>query len=90
MSPLMSNPGCSERQAVLKASPPYRRSRGARALLVLALVGFPTFAWAYVDPGSGLLLWQLLASVVIGALFYVKQFAAAIRRLFRRRDEDGK
>jgi len=43
---------------------------------------------AYVDPGSGLLIWQLLCSAVIGALFYVKKtrdlLFGALRKVLRR------
>jgi len=43
---------------------------------------------AYVDPGSGLLIWQALVGAVIGALFYLKKtrdmFLALFRMLFGR------
>lgn len=32
----------------------------------------------YVDPGSGTLLWQLLAAFFFGAAFYVRSFASRI------------
>lgn len=38
-------------------------------------------ARAYVDPGSGLLLFQVTGSLITGLLFLVRQ---KIRRLFRR------
>ncbi|MBI2925879.1 MAG: hypothetical protein HYY24_09270 [Verrucomicrobia bacterium] len=28
---------------------------------------------AYVDPGSGQLIWQMLAAAVVGSLFYLKR-----------------
>lgn len=40
-------------------------------------------AYAYADPGSGILLWQLLLAGVSGALFY-------LRRLLRGRRADKK
>ena len=44
--------------------------------------------WAYVDPGSGLLVWQALVAAVIGLLFYLKKTRdfgfALLRRLFGR------
>lgn len=32
----------------------------------------------YVDPGSGTLLWQLLAAFFFGAAFYVRSFVSRI------------
>ena len=29
---------------------------------------------AYVDPGSGQLLWQMLVAAAVGSLFYIKRF----------------
>lgn len=40
--------------------------------------------FAYVDPGSGLLLWQLLAAACVGALFYIKKCRDFLARLGRR------
>jgi hypothetical protein len=45
--------------------------------------------FGYVDPGTGLLAWHLLASAAIGCLFYVKKtrdfVATSVRKIFRRR-----
>ena len=46
------------------------------AALVLAT---PRAAHAYVDPGSGAMLWQLLAAAAIGSLFYARRAAGFIR-----------
>jgi hypothetical protein len=35
---------------------------------------------AYVDPGSGLLVWQLIAASVVGCLFYVKKVRQLLYR----------
>lgn len=32
--------------------------------------------FAYVDPGTGLLLWQAIVSAFVGAFFYVKKSRA--------------
>jgi len=63
-----------------------RRTIPAAGLCVLAaalllLIAQP--AYAYADPGSGILLWQLLLAGVSGALFY-------LRRLLRGRRADKK
>lgn len=48
--------------------------RLALLLPVSALIlATPKPAHAYVDPGSGAMLWQLLAAGVIGSLFYVRR-----------------
>jgi hypothetical protein len=36
---------------------------------------------AYIDPGSGLLVWQMIAAAVVGCLFYVKKIRLALYRL---------
>lgn len=41
--------------------------------LVLVLLAVPKMAHAYVDPGTGAMLWQVAAAAVIGSLFYVKR-----------------
>ena len=41
--------------------------------LLAALLAVPQVASAYVDPGSGAMLWQMAAATVIGSLFYVKR-----------------
>ncbi len=44
---------------------------------------------AYVDPGSGLLVWQALVAAGLGLLFYLKRtrdfLIALVRRLFGRK-----
>lgn len=44
-------------------------------------------AWAYVDPGSGFMLWQLLASVLIGAVFYLRKAVRGLIRLRKKKDD---
>ena len=36
-------------------------------------MALPRPAQAYVDPGSGAMLWQVAAAAVIGSLFYVRR-----------------
>ena len=38
----------------------------------------------YVDPGSGLLVWQMIVAAMIGALFYLKKFRALVVKLGRK------
>ena len=40
--------------------------------------------FSYVDPGSGLLVWQIIISALVGAMFHLKKFRAALGKLGRR------
>ena len=66
--------------------------RRADALVLAALLGLsPVSAFAYIDPGSGSLLLQIVMSAFFGALFLARNFiakgAATVRRLFGGRTE---
>ena len=50
--------------------------------LLMVLMAVPRPASAYVDPGSGAMLWQVAAAAVIGSLFYVKRAVAWIKGRF--------
>jgi hypothetical protein len=52
--------------------------------LALLLV-FPTNAYAYTDPGSGALLWQMMMAGLVGVMFYVHKTIAWIRKTRRAR-----
>lgn len=41
-------------------------------------------ALAYVDPGSGLLIWQMLCAVFIGVLFQAKKIIAFFKSKFKK------
>lgn len=47
--------------------------------LLLMLLAVPQLASAYVDPGSGAMLWQVAAAAVIGSLFYVKRVISWVK-----------
>jgi hypothetical protein len=49
-------------------------------------VAFERRAYAYTDPGSGLLAVQYLFSIAAGALFY---FRRSLARLFRSRSREN-
>jgi hypothetical protein len=38
----------------------------------------------YVDPGSGLLVWQMIVAALVGTLFYLKKFRALVGKLGRK------
>ena len=54
--------------------------------LAVAIIFFSTPAWAYVDPGSGSLIIQMLVAAGVGAMFYFRQFREKIKSLFSGRN----
>lgn len=52
-------------------------NRGIAAIFLL--LAFPRMAHAYVDPGTGAMLWQFGAATLIGFLFYIKRITAWVR-----------
>ena len=54
------------------------RFSAARLALLLALLSFGTEreAHAYTDPGSGMLIWQMLLAAFAGAMFYFRRFTS--------------
>ena len=57
--------------------------------ITLSLI-FPQNALAYIDPGSGSYLFQLLIAFVLGGLYTIKTYWAMIRAFFNRLFSDGK
>lgn len=55
-----------------------RRAIGACAFLLAVLVATEKPAYAYVDPGSGALIWQIAVSALVGAAFYFRKFITRI------------
>ena len=50
----------------------------------LALMIFPVDAYAYIDPGSGILLWQGLLAFIGGLLLFVRNPSEALRKIVRK------
>ncbi len=50
--------------------------------LCLLLMASPKPAQAYVDPGTGAMVWQVLAAAIIGSLFYVRKVFTWVRDHF--------
>jgi hypothetical protein len=48
--------------------------------LACVLLMLPLSAFAYVDPGSGMLIWQGLIAVVGGALVFVRNPIESVKR----------
>ena len=60
------------------------RLAGFALLLVVLLLGSPQPLAAYIDPGSGSYLLQILVAGLLGASFAVKRFWGDIIAVFRR------
>jgi len=56
-------------------------------MLAALTMALPRFAHAYVDPGTGSMIWQVAAAAIIGCMFYVKRVAAWIRNRSRLRSQ---
>ncbi len=57
----------------------------AAALLVLPLAATP--AWAYLDPGTGSMLVQMLIGGVAGSLFIIKLYYGRLKSFLLRRSQ---
>jgi hypothetical protein len=40
--------------------------------------------FAYIDPGSGLLIWQVIVAACIGGLFYLKKIRKYLGKICRK------
>jgi hypothetical protein len=49
-----------------------------------AIRGTVMHLFAYIDPGSGLLVWQLIVAVAVGCLFYMRKFRDGLMHLARK------
>lgn len=52
-------------------------------LMLLALL-LPASAWAYVDPGSGMLMLQAVLAAVGAAIVFIRKPVEILKRLLRR------
>ena len=46
--------------------------------------------FAYADPGTGMLVWQILAAFGVGATFYFRSFFKKIISLFKKKKIEKK
>ena len=54
------------------------------SIVISIWITFPRPAWAYLDPGTGSYLFQILIAVFVGGIFTVKIFWHRIVTLFNR------
>lgn len=55
-----------------------------RKFLLLVLALSPASAFAYVDPGSGMLMWQGLLAALGAVIMFVRNPIEQIKRVWRR------
>lgn len=51
---------------------------------MLLYLAFPPFVYAYLDPGTGSYILQLLVAGLVGGAFVIKMFWSRIQTFFRR------
>ncbi len=51
---------------------------------LLLLLATPHMAFAYVDPGSGAMIWQVAAGLAVGSLFYIRRVVLKVKELVYR------
>lgn len=57
-------------------------------LLLCLLVGFEKEAKAYTDPGTGALIWQIIAAGFMGAMFYFRRIKTYLMSFRKKQDQD--
>ncbi len=50
--------------------------------IFFALFLFPRAAYAYIDPGTGSLIFQMIVAAGVGALFFLKVFWHRVKDIF--------
>jgi hypothetical protein len=67
-----------------------RRIIGALVFALMVLIACEKPAYAYTDPGSALLIWQIAGSLLIGAAYYFRKFITRLIGKGRKgKKEDG-
>ncbi len=59
--------------------PAHNHRTSVLILAVALLLILPRPASAYTDPGTGALIWQMLAAGFVGLLFYTRRFTSWFR-----------
>ena len=59
-------------------------------VLFLAVLLSPSTSWAYLDPGTGSYLLQILAAVFVGSIFSIRLFFGRIKDFFSRKKKADK
>ena len=64
----------------------FPKTAKGKALLAIFVIAPLHSAQAYIDPGSGALVWQLLLAGAVGCLFYIKRIYFWFASFFKRAD----
>jgi hypothetical protein len=67
---------------VVKGFKLVRADFGLALSVVLIIFGSANPAYAYIDPGSGTFLVQLIISALLGAVFFARQMILRLARAF--------
>ena len=68
------------------SSPTPSRRLDVIVLAALAVWGFEAHVLAYIDPGSGALIWQAIVAGFVGAGFYFRRYFGRFFSRNRRQD----
>lgn len=80
----------SRQSKILPGSEPMTKT-GSAVLATMAVLAMPSLAYAYVDPGAGSMLLQLLLGGIAGLFFFFKVFKRSIFRFLGfGKDEDSR
>lgn len=60
------------------------RPKSTRMAVAVVALGLSPGAFAYLDPGAGSMLLQLLIAGILGALFTIKMYWYRLKRFFAR------
>jgi hypothetical protein len=67
------------------ATAPLRTALGLIALTLGMVILNPSYAWAYIDPGTGSYLFQLMAAGLLAGLYTMRGYWNALTRTLRGR-----
>lgn len=55
----------------------------------ILLLFIPTFAWAYIDPGTGSVVFQIVLGSIIGGMAFIKLYWNKIISFFSKPKKDS-
>lgn len=59
-------------------------------VLFFAVIFTPSTSWAYLDPGTGSYVLQILAVLFVGSIFSIRLFFRRIKDFFSRKQKENK
>ncbi len=61
----------------------FNKKRTRLAILILVLVAFPQPAYAYIDPGTGSYVLQIILAGILAVPFVLKRYWIKIKSIFK-------